>query len=127
MKKSVFWIAVCIVIIFAAQWAMAASFSSARAAMDRHVAGVVETVEQGRWADALERIDAMHREWTRRRSAMMAMADHDEIQRVDVLIHRTQAMAAQQDANAILPELMELKYMIEHIQNRYDFSWFNIL
>ena len=73
-----------------------------------------------------EEIRRLRKEWEADESRWEACIDHNEVDKIDTLLTRMEAMAATGTLDTMLPELQELEFFLSHVNDKNKLKVENI-
>jgi len=127
MKRSLVGIICSTAVIAALAIAVSALVGSTCTQMYAQIDRIQTAAENGDWAQVNSLLAETNAFWHTRREPWAAAIDHEEVEKIDVLLVRLAQMGATRNLPNFLPELQELRFVLQHIQLRLMPLWSNIL
>lgn len=126
MTRSIIWIILCLALIFVINAVVDQTILHTCNDMDMQIEQIEQAVLREDWESAQGSIGQMTQRWQKSRYAWEAVADHSDVETINILMSRIDQMAGDEDAQEFLPELRELKTTLEHVRMGQKVAWYNI-
>ncbi|MDD3242891.1 MAG: DUF4363 family protein [Eubacteriales bacterium] len=127
MTRSIIGLTVSIALIILLNWSVSAMVENTCEEMHAQIQRVQQAVDRADWEQAGIVLDETEVYWQGRRKLWETVIDHDEVEKVDILLNRLEQMADTRNYANFLPELQELHFVLNHVRARLASSWSNIL
>ena len=81
---------------------------------------------QSQWKQAEDAYHAFYDHWDAHRVLLEILVDHSETDAISVLLERVKSQLILED-EAMLSDIAELHFLLEHLPDRFEINWMNLL